>query len=56
MTNLLVFLTLLLTSIVTAWLFAIFTAWWIGMTIMTAITIVATAHYLREIVENYILL
>ena len=52
MRDLIDFLILLLTSIISAWLFAVFATWWIGMTILTVIIFVLCLYYLREIIEN----
>jgi hypothetical protein len=55
MTSIIQFIVFTLIIIAIAWDFAIFTAWWIGMAVLTALALLLAAKYLAEIVENYII-
>jgi hypothetical protein len=55
MNSIIRFIVFTLIIIAAAWGLAIFTAWWIGMAVLTALVIILAMNYLREIVENYII-
>jgi hypothetical protein len=55
MTSIIRFIAFVLIALAVAWELAIFTAWWIGMFVMTMLVIILAANYLREIAENYII-
>lgn len=55
MTTILRFIAFTLIVIAVAWAFAVFTAWWIGMFVLTMLVITLAGKYLAEIVENYII-
>lgn len=55
MTSIIRFAVFTLIIAVIAWGLAIFTAWWIGMFLMTMHVIALAAGYLHMIAENYII-
>jgi hypothetical protein len=55
MTSIVRFIAFVLIVLAVAWGLAIFTAWWIGMAVLTTLVIILAMNYLREIVENYII-
>lgn len=55
MTSILRFIAFTLIVIAVAWAFAVFTAWWIGMFVLTMLALLLAIRYLAEVVENYII-